>query len=164
MNSIIYISIICVIIFIVIYSCKPKSDDNIEKLNPNELVQNDIIHQELSKEQIEKIKKIQASFADVYKITLEETITNFKRDKNPDNEIQIWLNMVNAYEKFIYKSGNEIEINKKAEVFKLILMRSMMEENKARIETKCVILNEKEINEIFSYYEMEAKPILIEKK
>ncbi len=39
-----------------------------------------------------------------------------------------------------------------------------MEENKAKIETKCVILNENEINEIFSYYKMEAKPILVEKK
>lgn len=164
MNSIIYVSIVCLIIFAVIYSCKPKSDNNNEKINQNGLIQNDIVHNELSKEQIEKIKKIQSSFADVYKISLEETIKNFKRDQNPDNEIRIWLNMLNAYEKFIHKNGTETEINKKEEVFKLILMRSMMEENKAKTETKCVILNENEINEIFSYYKMEAKPILIEKR
>ncbi len=84
-NSIFYISII----FIVIYSCKPKSENNdVEKIIPIE-----IVHQELTKEQIEKIKKIQSSFANVYKISLEETIKNFKRDQSPDNEIQIWLNM-----------------------------------------------------------------------
>ena len=160
MNSIFYISIICSIIFIVIYSCKPKSENNdVEKLIPNE-----IVHQELTKEQIEKIKKIQSSFADVYKISLEETITNFKRDQNPDNEIQIWLNMLNVYEKFIHKNDNEIALNKKEEVFKLILMRSMMEENEAKIEAKCVILNENEIKEIFSNYKMEAKPLVIEKR
>ncbi len=165
MNSIIYISIICSIIFIVIYSCKPKSEStDIEKINPNKIVQNEIVHQELTKEQIEKIKKIQSSFADVYKISLEETITNFKRDQNPDNEINIWLNMLNAYEKFIHKNGNEITLDKKQEVFKLILMRSMMEENEAKTETKCIILNENEINEIFSYYKIEAKPLVIEKR
>jgi hypothetical protein len=165
MNSIIYISIICSIIFIVIYSCKPKSEStDVEKINPNEIVQSEIVHQELTKVQIEKIKKIQSSFADVYKISLEETITNFKRDQNPDNEINIWLNMLNTYEKFIHKNGNEITLDKKQEVFKLILMRSMMEENEAKTETKCIILNENEIKEIFSNYKIEAKPLVIEKR
>ena len=165
MNSIIYISIICSIIFIAIYSCKPKTEStDIEKINPNEIVHSEIVHQELSKEQIEKIKKIQSSLSEVYKISLEESIINFKRDQNPDNEINIWLNMLNAYEKFIHKNGNEITLDKKQEVFKLILMRSMMEENEAITETKCVILNENEIEEIFSNYKIEAKPIVIEKR
>ena len=105
-----------------------------------------------------------SSFADVYKISLEETITNFKRDQNPDNEIEVWLNMLKAYEKFVYKNGTQIELNKKTEVFKLILMRSMMDEKEAEFETKCTILNKDEIKEIFSYYKMEAKPLLIEAK
>ncbi len=42
-------------------------------------------------------------------------------------------------------------------------MLSMMEENEAKIEAKCVILNENEIKEIFSNYKMEANPIVEEK-
>jgi len=72
--------------------------------------------------------------------------------------------MLKAYEKFVYKNGTRIELNKKTEVFKLILMRSMMDEKEAEFETKCTILNKDEIKEIFSYYKMEAKPLLIEAK
>lgn len=165
MNQIIYISIFLLGISVWAYYRKAKSEkENVENVNPNKLVQNKIVHEHLSEKQIEKIKKIQSSFADVYKISLEETITNFKRDQNPDNEIEIWLNMLKAYEKFVYKNGDEIELNKKNEVFKLILMRSMMDEKEAEFETKCTILNKDEINEIFSYYKIKAKPIMIETK
>jgi hypothetical protein len=165
MNQIMYISIFLLGIFVLAYYRKAKSEkESVKSVNPNELVQNEIVHEQLSEKQIEKIKKIQSSFADVYKISLEETITNFKRDQNPDAEIEVWLNMLKAYEKFVYKNGTEIELNKKTEVFKLILMRSMMDEKEAEFETKCTILNKNEIKEIFSYYKIEAKPLLIETK
>ncbi|PXY44460.1 hypothetical protein [Flavobacterium hydrophilum] len=153
--------IILLIIVVAFYCYKQfQKNRNIKTVNPNEINQGPIIHNELSHEQIEKIKKIQATFADVYKISLEETITNFKRDRNPDNEIEIWLNMVHAYEKFILKDS-EITLNKKSEVFKLILMRSMMDEKEAIKETDCKILNEKEITEILSYYIFKSAPLLI---
>ena len=165
MNQIIYISIFLLGIFVLAYYRNAKSEkESVKRVNPNELVQNEIIHEQLSEKQIEKIKKIQSSFADVYKISLEETISNFKRDQNPDNEIEVWLNMLKAYEKFVYKNGTEIGLNKKTEVFKLILMRSMMDEKEAEFETKCTILNKNEIKEIFSYYKIEAKPLLVETK
>jgi len=153
--------IILLIIVIAFYSYKQfQKSETIKTVNINTIKQGPIVHNELSNDQLEKIKKIQTTFSDVYKISLEETITNFKRDINPDNEIEIWLHMVNAYEKFISKDS-EITLNKKSEVFKLILMRSMMDEKEAIKETDPKILNEKEVAEIFNYYNFKSSPILI---
>lgn len=156
------VSIIILATIFYLYS-QGQKNESVKTLNPNELRPGPIVHEELSAEQTEKIKKIHSAFADVYTISLEETITNFKRDRNPDNEINIWLNMLSAYEKFISKEP-EIKLDKKTEVFKLILMRSMMDEKEAKTETACKILTETEISEIFNYYKLESKPITIERQ
>jgi hypothetical protein len=153
-----------VIIVTIFYSCKPKKENETQEIDPSKIQLGPIVHNELTEEQIEKIKKIQSSLADVLPISLEETITNFKRDRNPDNEINIWLEMLSAYEKFISKEGNEITLNKKTEVFQLILMRSMMDEQEAIAKVDCKILTKNEIKEIFSYYQTKPKPLSIEKR
>ena len=135
----------------------------VKKINTNELTISPIRHDSLSLEQIEKIKKIQLAFSEVNPSTLEQTITDFKRDKNPDNEITIWLAMASAYEKFKMKH-TDLDINKKKEAYTLILMRSMVNEIEAKENSNIKLLTENEISEIFSYYQLEAKPITIENK
>ena len=76
----------------------------------------------MTQEQIEKIKTIHDVFAEVDKSSLEQTITDFKRDLHPDNEIKIWLQMANSYERYLSKKKKSIE--EKREIFKLILLRS----------------------------------------
>lgn len=162
MNSKLVLLASALIIVTIFYSCKPKKVNKILEIDPSKLQQGPIVHDELSEEQIEKITKIQSGFADVLPVTLEETITNFKRDRNPNNEINIWLKMLSAYEKFISKEGNEIKLNKKAEAFQLILMRSMMDEEEAIAKVDCKILTKNEIKEIFSYCQPKATPLPIE--
>lgn len=135
---------------------KAQKNKETQTINPNDLIPGPIVHDQLSAEQIEKITKIQSTFSDIYPISLEETITNFKRDRNPDNEIRVWLNMMQAYEKFVSKDP-EIMLEKKSEVFKLILTRSMMDENKVRAQTEFKILTDNEVNKIFNYYTLESK-------
>lgn len=85
--------------------------------------------------QLEKIMRIQRIFAEVNPSTLEETIDDFKRDQNPDSEIATWLAMANAYEK-ITLNNKGLDINKKGEAYKLILMRSMENEADAKAEKR----------------------------
>jgi hypothetical protein len=144
-----------------LYSCKDKS--NIKSVNANDLTLSPVVHDTLSTAQIEKIKKIQTTFAEVNPSSLEETITNFKRDRNPDNEIAIWLVMASAYENFISKRAT-LNLDKKEEVYKLILMRSMYNEAEAKIKSELKLLTDKEVLEIFSYYDLDAKPITVEQK
>jgi hypothetical protein len=166
LNKLVLIFSAVCIIGLTQFSCEPKTNsDNskVETVNVKDLNLSPVVHDTLNKQQIGKIKIIQEIFAEVNPSTLDETITNFKRDQNPDNEIAIWLTMATAYEKFILKNKN-INFNKKEEAYKLILMRSMENETEAKLKSNLKLLSDKEVSEIFSYYNLEAKPIKVEQK
>ena len=135
-------------------SCNLSSDkkENTVTINPKDIQISDVRHDSLTADQIDKIKVIQATFEDVYPVSLEETITNFKRDLNPDKEISIWLHMSEAYKKYL-KDKDNFKFEAKKEVFKLILSRSMMPNDEAIINAKLTILTEKDAKEILSFYD-----------
>lgn len=141
-----------------------EKDQNIQTIHPKDIKVGEIIHDSLNHKQIEEIKKIQSAFAEVYPMSLEETITNFKRDLDVDSEINIWLNMVNAYEKYLNKKEGNLDLNTKKEVFKLILSRSMMSSSEAITNSKLVILTQKDAQEVLSFYTENPDPIDIIKK
>lgn len=158
--------LLLIIFGLTIFSCNTndKSENSsVKTINANDLTLSPVVHDSLSADQIEKITKIQTTFSEVNPSTLEETILNFKRDRNPDNEIAIWLAMAKAYEKFTLKHKS-IDINKKKEAFGLILMRSMENEESVKANASLVLLTDEEVSEIFSYYNLEAKPITVEQK
>jgi hypothetical protein len=120
---------------------------SIESTTIENIAQGPIIHDSLSDEQLENITYIQKTFFEVYPVSLDETISNFKRDQNPGNEINIWLNMAETFQLFVIENSEKEKIDARQEAFKLILMRSMMSEKEAQI--------------ILSNYTLEAKPIKI---
>ncbi|MFT5916833.1 MAG: hypothetical protein ACI81T_003343 [Bacteroidia bacterium] len=119
-------------------SCKEtaKSDSNVKTINIEDLKPGPIANESLSEEQLEKIQFIQKTFSEVYPVSLEETITNFKRDQNPDNEIEIWLNMAETFQPFVLKNQGEENFEARKEAFTLVLMRSMMPEKEAVSNSK----------------------------
>ncbi|RKS02858.1 hypothetical protein [Flavobacterium sp. 102] len=154
--------VLLIFLAIIISSCNfNKAEDNVQTIDPKNIKLNEVIHDSLSKEQIHKIEKIQSTFAEVYPVSLEETITNFKRDQNPDSEIEIWLEMANTYEKYL-NSENKLDLKTKKEVFKLILSRSMMPEEEAIENSKLEILTKDKAKKVLSYYSMKADPIDVE--
>jgi len=165
-NKSLRILVFAAILYSAFLACQTtdKSDkQNIKTANVKDLAQGPIVHDTLRPDQIEKIKVIQTTFSEVNSSSLEETITDFKRDQHPDNEIQIWLAMATAYEKFISKRTN-LDLTKKKEAYGLILMRSMEDEVKAKANSNLKLLTDKEVAEIFSYYDLEAKPVTVNPK
>jgi accessory colonization factor AcfC len=147
-------------------SCKTKVESEsatIERIDPKEITPGPVVHDTLNSDQLEKVKKIQRVLEEVNPSTLEETIDDFKQDQHPDGEIESWLAMANAYEKFT-SQHKALDINKKTEAYRLILMRSMENEANAKAEIGLKYLTDKEVREIFSYYTLEAKPITVEKR
>jgi len=138
------------------------SDNQITEIN--NLTMSPEMHDSLAADQMMKIKKIYNTFSEVNPSTLEETISNFKRDQNPDNEINLWLHMATTYENFISTRPSKLDLDKKKEVFKLILIRSMMPSDEAKAQAELKLLNSNEINEILGSYDTAPKPILVEKK
>lgn len=148
------------------YSCNSGKNEkqNIQTMNPNDIQVSEVVHDSLTTEQIDKIKTIQSTFAEVYPVSLEETITNFKRDQNPDSEIDIWLQMADAYKKYLSTKQDKLDLNTKKEVYKLILSRSMMSDEEAIANSKLTILTVKEAKEVLSYYTATPDPIDVVKK
>ncbi|WP_298481449.1 hypothetical protein [uncultured Maribacter sp.] len=158
--------ILITILAVSIISCKEKtkSDSNVETIKIENLTPSPIVHESLNDEQLKKIKFIQETFNEVYPVSLEETITNFKRDQNPDNEINVWLNMAKTFQPFASENSGAEKIEVRKEAFKLILMRSMMPEKDAIHSSELKILSENEIQDILKNYTLEAKPIKVEKR
>lgn len=155
--------ILTVLIFCACNSTKDEKQ-NIQTMEPNDIQLNEVVHDSLTTDQTDKIKKIHSTFAEVYPVSLEETITNFKRDLNPDSEIDIWLQMADAYEKYLSSRQGKLDLDTKKEVFKLILSRSMISEEEAVSNSNLTILTEKEAKEVLSYYTAEPDPIDVVKK
>ncbi len=147
-------------------SCNSSKDEkqNVQTMNPNDIQVSEVVHDSLTTDQVQRIKKIQSTFAEVCPVSLEETITNFKRDQNPDSEIEIWLQMAKAYEKYLSGKNNKLDLNTKKEVYKLILSRSMMSDEEAIANSKLTILTEKDAKEVLSYYTLKPDPIDVIKK
>ncbi|WP_054850843.1 hypothetical protein [Olleya sp. ITB9] len=97
-------------------------------------------------------------------MSLKETISNFKRDQNPDNEIFIWLNMAKVFKAFTLENVEHQKLEVKKEAFRLILMRSMMSEKEAINKADLKLLNENKAKEILKNYSLDKKPIKIEHK
>ena len=96
----------------------------VKRVKISELKYNSIQHSTLPKKLIERIKLFKGILAEVETSSLEETITNFKRDLYPENEIRIWEKITKYYQSFI--TENKIEdLAIQKEVFKTILATSM---------------------------------------
>jgi outer membrane lipoprotein-sorting protein len=132
-------------------SCNFKKEENAKTINPKNIQISEVMHNSLTKEQIQKIEKIQSTLAEVHSVSLEETINIFKRDQNPESEINIWLQIANTYEWYL-NSKTKQDLKTKQEVFRLILSRSMMSEEEAISDSELEILTEKEAKEILSHY------------
>ncbi|MDY0930308.1 hypothetical protein [Chryseobacterium sp. CFBP8996] len=149
-------------ILTLLFSCHSKKENNeIVNLDSEQIKLGEIVHDTLSAEQLLKIKHIQSTFQEVYPVTLEETIINFKRDQNPDNEIAIWLDMSSAYENYLKSQTSNVDLTKKQEVFKLLLSRSMMPSNEAILNSELKVLDESEANKVLSFYTESPKPIKV---
>ena len=147
-----YAYLLLVFLFI---SCNNKA----EKINPDTIKINEVVS-DLSPEQIQKIKIIHQTFSEVDESTLEQMINDFKRDLHPENEIEIWLRMANAYKGYLSKNKKNPE--EKKEVFKLILSRSMMNAEEAVENSELKYLSIAEAEEVLSFYNNIPQPVMAE--
>lgn len=147
-----------------ILSCKEKKKSNsIETTDIENLTPSTIVNESLSKEQLDKIGFIQETFNEVFPVSLDETIRNFKRDQNPGREISVWLNMAETFKLFAAENSGLEKLEVRKEAFKLILTRSMLSEKETINSSDLKLLSEKEIKDILSNYTLNVKPIKAEK-
>ncbi len=133
-----------------------------ETIDPNKIRLNEVVHDTLTSEQIEKITKIHSTFAEVDTTSLENVIADFRRDLNPDSEIDIWLQMANAYES--YMSGKNRTLEQKKEIYKLVLSRSMMSSEEVLKNLELKEISHQEAKEVLEHYKENPIPIRVYEK
>ncbi|MGH9966759.1 MAG: hypothetical protein ACREBG_02840 [Pyrinomonadaceae bacterium] len=119
-------------------------------VNAAALKPNEIQHEQLSEEQLRRIKKLHETFAEVDSSSLEKWIDNFKRDANPDSEIAIWERVARAYNS--YCSRRELTLEAKDDVFQTLVLRSMTSDEEAVKTLKLKVLSVDEARKIMREY------------
>jgi hypothetical protein len=121
-----------------------------QMVNAADLKPNEIQHEQLSEEQLRRIRKLHESFAEVDRSPLEKWIDNFKRDENPDSEIAIWERVANGYRN--YCSQRQLTLEAKGDVFQTLVLRSMTSDEEAVKTLKLKVLSSDEARKIMREY------------
>jgi len=89
------------------------------KLVPKEIpiadiVPGPILHQHLSFDLEERIRKLEQVLAEVYPISHQEWVEGFQRDLNPESEVRIYEAIASAYQAFMAKQALILPAKKEA--------------------------------------------------
>ena len=135
----------------------PSSKSSVQMLDLNDIQQGPTIHDTLPDALLTRIKNVQLIFAEVDGTSLDKWVDDFKRDLDPEGNVKIWEDMAVAYTSFCDKK--ELPLDTRKEVFKVVLMRSMMsdEDVLSRLELKHISVDD--AKKIIAAYPGEAKPI-----
>jgi hypothetical protein len=134
----------------------------IRDIDPKALQPGPIRHESLTDEQMARVRKLVDALREVDHSPLEKWVDDFKRDLNPDNEIEIWEAIAKAYASFT--GSRSLDQSAKEEVFKLLLLRSMMTPDEALRRVKLKALSEKDARDVLALYGAPPRPITVTKE
>lgn len=133
----------------------PKSP--VQMVDLNTIQPGPTIHDTLPDALLTRIKNVQLIFAEVDGTSLEKWIDDFKRDLDPEGNVKIWEDMAVAYTSFCDKK--ELPLDTRKEVFKVVLMRSMMSDEDVLSSLELKHISVDDAKTIIAAYPGEAKPI-----
>jgi hypothetical protein len=145
----------------IVSSIEPEIKDS-GWIDPNKIEKGPVMRDELTKEQLEKIDILLETFKEVDPTPKEQWIEDFKRDQNPDREIEIWLMMATAYNSFVKEKKPDLDTKK--EVFQVVLLRSGASEEETLSHMHAKHLSTEDIKKIMKAYTLEAKPVRVMSK
>jgi hypothetical protein len=139
-----------------------KQDSNETQRGPTgSLESGPIRHEELTPEQIQRLRKIHDTLNEVDPSDFDKMVEDFKRDLHPDREILIWEQIVAAYQS--YCSTRRLTLPAKQDVLRILLARSDMPEEEALKGLPLSVLTVAEAKTVMSYYKAPALPIEVER-
>ena len=131
----------------------------VQWIDPSKIQPGPIRHESLPEDMVERIKAVQAVFAEVDPTPPAKWVEDFKRDMNPDRELAIWEAMAGAYTS--YSKGRDLSLVEKKELFGILLTRSgsSTEDALAHLELKSFNKDQaREAMELLAQQWQKAKP------
>lgn len=122
----------------------------VEWIDPNSIQPGPIRREVLTEEQMSRIKALQAVFVEVDGQTVDQWVDNFKRDMDPDSELEVWEQMAKAFRS--YCDGRILSETAKEDVYRVVLMRSMAPQNEVLGHVKLIELSRDEAIEVMKRF------------
>lgn len=91
-------------------------------------------HESLPIDLIERIKNFKEILREVETMSIEQTLYNFRCDRNPENEVAIWEGIATKYNEYI-STHPQINLEQKKDIYKQLLVASS-EENPITVVRK----------------------------
>lgn len=130
-----------------------------QQIDPTKLRPGPVRHEQLSADQMERIKKLHQTFHEVDSSPLEKWVDDFKRDANPDREIRIYEGMAEAYT--AYCAGRDLTLQAKQDVYRVVLLRSGAPDAEVLPHLKLNALSMDDAKEILKLYKDAPAPITV---
>ena len=83
-----------------------------------------VYHEHLPADLIERIKNFKAILGDMVSASIEHTIENFKRDQNPEREVESWEWIAKTYAAAC-KKNPEMTPDERKDIYRTTLLASM---------------------------------------
>jgi hypothetical protein len=123
----------------------------VQWIDVNKLERGPVLRESLTKEQMARLEQIHQTFAEVDGFTLDKRLDDFKRDHDPDRELAVWERMTRAYQRFV-ASRNDLSLEAKKEVYRVVLLRSMATEEEVLARQKNSVLSQDDARTIMRDY------------
>lgn len=143
-----------------IYKWKRRPMSGLFRNNRSDNKANSQIYKDLSEQQKKRISIIQQALIEVNDTSLEETMDNFRKDFNPDKEIEIWEAIAGSYQQ-AFRQKPAASLEEKQEVYRLLLLRSSMSAEEALAHAKLSTISEATAKEVLDLYTLDYKPFVI---
>jgi hypothetical protein len=130
---------------------KGEASGRVEWIDPKSIKPGPTLRDQLSEEQMARIRALQATFVEVDGQPVERWFDNFKRDVDPDREIRVWERMAKAYK--AYCEGKKLSPEAKKDVYRVVLLRSMAQEQDVLERIKLKELSREEAIAVMKDYE-----------
>jgi hypothetical protein len=134
-----------------------KRADRTKWVDPAELHPGPIQHASLTDNQLERVRRLQQTFAEVDPSSLDKWIDDFKRDRDPERELRVYEGMADAYR--AYCNGRNLSPRGKSDVYQVVLLRSGAPDEEVLPHLKLDELSVADAKQILGLYKEPAAPI-----
>jgi hypothetical protein len=126
-------------------------------VNPKEIQFSGYRHKELPPALLKRIKATTDTFESIDGVSYEQAVDLYKRDLNPEENLELWEEMVKAYKSFCKSRCRSPE--ERMDVYRSLLLRTMFEEQEALKRANLKVLRPSEAIAVMKLYRLPPKPI-----
>lgn len=123
---------------------------------PRDIQAGPIRHEELSEDQLSRIREVNTILAEVYSLSFEEWVDGFKRDQNPEFEICVWECIACTYQK--YCNENTLTPVERQDVFMVMLSCTAIPEDRIIDFCKLKAISEDQARDVMERFLDGAEP------